>query len=230
VKKDLLEDKKKFRDSEQTKKNNKNRKGNRKPKTDPNNPLDLGRAAGVRRPDWLLTSEEGEHDKDQFEFLMAMDEYKKRNSKPFPTLSETLFVVKTLGYEKDGTDAEVSLEDQKAKIRKIAEEKHVLTRMESALEKVQEALKEKDTVFKEKVTALKEKTREELKEKDNALKEKDTALEEKTTALEEKTTALEEKTTALKAATMELEENGKGNGHEDTSKQFVGENAIVIRG
>jgi len=37
---------------------------------------------------------------EQFEFLMAIDEYKKKNARPFPTWTEVLEVIKALGYRK----------------------------------------------------------------------------------------------------------------------------------
>ena len=37
---------------------------------------------------------------EQFEFLMAIDEYKKKNSRPFPTWTEVLELIKALGYRK----------------------------------------------------------------------------------------------------------------------------------
>ncbi len=37
---------------------------------------------------------------EQFEFLMAIEEYKKANSKPFPTWTEVLELIKALGYRK----------------------------------------------------------------------------------------------------------------------------------
>lgn len=37
---------------------------------------------------------------EQFEFLMAIEEYKRANSKPFPTWTEVLEVMKALGYRK----------------------------------------------------------------------------------------------------------------------------------
>lgn len=37
---------------------------------------------------------------EQFEFLMAIDRYKKQNARPFPTWTEVLEVVKALGYRK----------------------------------------------------------------------------------------------------------------------------------
>ena len=37
---------------------------------------------------------------EQFEFLMAIDEYKSKNTRPFPTWTEVLEVIKALGYRK----------------------------------------------------------------------------------------------------------------------------------
>ncbi len=37
---------------------------------------------------------------EQFEFIMAVDQYKKLNSRPFPIWTEVLDIVKTLGYRK----------------------------------------------------------------------------------------------------------------------------------
>lgn len=37
---------------------------------------------------------------EQFQFLMAINEYKNVNKRPFPTWTEVLDVVKALGYRK----------------------------------------------------------------------------------------------------------------------------------
>ena len=37
---------------------------------------------------------------EQFEFLLTIDEYKRKNSRPFPTWTEVLEVIKALGYRK----------------------------------------------------------------------------------------------------------------------------------
>jgi hypothetical protein len=37
---------------------------------------------------------------EQFEFLMAIDEYKRKNTRPFPTGTEVLEVIKALGYRR----------------------------------------------------------------------------------------------------------------------------------
>ena len=62
--------------------------------------LDRRRGPGRRRSDDRRTAEEGQMSDEQFEFLMAIDEYKKANSRPFPTWTEVLEVIKALGYRK----------------------------------------------------------------------------------------------------------------------------------
>jgi hypothetical protein len=37
---------------------------------------------------------------EQFEFLMVIDEYKRKNARPFPTWTEVLEVIKAMGYRK----------------------------------------------------------------------------------------------------------------------------------
>jgi hypothetical protein len=39
---------------------------------------------------------------EQFEFLMAIEEYKRLNGKPFPSWTEVLDVIKALGYTRAG--------------------------------------------------------------------------------------------------------------------------------
>jgi hypothetical protein len=62
--------------------------------------LDRCRGPGRRRSDDRKAAEEGHMSDEQFEFLMAIEEYKKANSKPFPTWTEVLEVMKALGYRK----------------------------------------------------------------------------------------------------------------------------------
>ncbi len=62
--------------------------------------LDRRRGPGRRRSDERKAAEEGQMSDEQFEFLMAIDEYKKSNSRPFPTWTEVLEVIKALGYRK----------------------------------------------------------------------------------------------------------------------------------
>jgi hypothetical protein len=43
---------------------------------------------------------------EEVEFLMAMDHYKREHDRPFPTLHETLRVLKGLGYRRRGARAQ----------------------------------------------------------------------------------------------------------------------------
>jgi len=62
--------------------------------------LDRRRGPGRRRSDDRKSAEEGQMSDEQFEFLMAIDEYKRANARPFPTWTEVLEVIKALGYRK----------------------------------------------------------------------------------------------------------------------------------
>ena len=62
--------------------------------------LDRRRGPGHRRTEDRRSAEEGEMSDEQFEFLMAIDQYKRSNQKPFPTWTEVLEVIKALGYRK----------------------------------------------------------------------------------------------------------------------------------
>ena len=62
--------------------------------------LDRRRGPGRRRSDDRKAAEEGEMTAEQFEFIMAVNEYKKVNKRPFPSLTEILDVMKALGYRK----------------------------------------------------------------------------------------------------------------------------------
>ena len=62
--------------------------------------LDRRRGPGRRLTDDRKAAEEGQMSDEQFEFLMAIDEYKRQNSRPFPTWTEVLEVIKALGYRK----------------------------------------------------------------------------------------------------------------------------------
>jgi len=52
------------------------------------------------------TAEEGEISGELLEFIMAIDEYKRINERPFPTHSEIFEIVKYLGYRKVAEVAE----------------------------------------------------------------------------------------------------------------------------
>jgi len=62
--------------------------------------LDRQRGPGRRRSDERKSAEEGQMSDEQFDFIMAIDEYKRANSRPFPTWTEVLEVIKALGYRK----------------------------------------------------------------------------------------------------------------------------------
>lgn len=62
--------------------------------------LDRRRGAGIRRSEERKSAEEGEMNEEQFAFLMAIDNYKRQNKKPFPSWTEVLEVIKAIGYRK----------------------------------------------------------------------------------------------------------------------------------
>lgn len=62
--------------------------------------LDRQRGPGRRRSDERKAAEEGQMSDEQFEFIMAIDEYKRANSRPFPTWTEVLEVIWALGYRR----------------------------------------------------------------------------------------------------------------------------------
>jgi len=61
---------------------------------------DRRRGPGRRRSHARRSAEEGEMNDDQFEFIMAIEDYKKANSRPFPSFTEILEIAKALGYRK----------------------------------------------------------------------------------------------------------------------------------
>ncbi len=62
--------------------------------------LNRRRGPGRRRCDSRRSAEEGEMTDDQFEFIMAIDKYKRVNNRPFPTWTEVLEITHALGYRK----------------------------------------------------------------------------------------------------------------------------------
>jgi hypothetical protein len=62
--------------------------------------LDRRRGPGKRRSDDRKSAEEGHMSDEQFDFLMAIEEYKQNNARPFPTWTEVLEVIKAIGYRK----------------------------------------------------------------------------------------------------------------------------------
>ena len=62
--------------------------------------LNRRRGPGHRRSEERRAAEEGEMNDEQFDFLMAIDRYKKENQRPFPTWTEVLEIVRASGYRK----------------------------------------------------------------------------------------------------------------------------------
>jgi len=61
---------------------------------------DRRRGPGRRRTDDRRTAEEGEMSDEQFEYIKAIEEYKRVNKRPFPSYTEILEILKALGYRK----------------------------------------------------------------------------------------------------------------------------------
>ncbi len=62
--------------------------------------MDRRRGPGRRRGEVRRAAEEGEITGELLEFIMAIDEYKRINERPFPTWSEVFEIVHYLGYRK----------------------------------------------------------------------------------------------------------------------------------
>jgi len=62
--------------------------------------LERRRGPGRRLPDDRRSAEEGEMTSEQFEFVMAIEAYKKVNKRLYPTWTEVLEVIEQLGYRK----------------------------------------------------------------------------------------------------------------------------------
>ena len=62
--------------------------------------LERRRGPGRRRSDDRKAAEEGEMTAEQFEFVMAIEMYKKVNKRLYPTWTEVLEVINQLGYRK----------------------------------------------------------------------------------------------------------------------------------
>jgi hypothetical protein len=76
------------------------------PERDSNQPFGTGRANripadGASHRTESPSSCESEHDPAELEVMLAIEEYKKRSGRLFPTWSEILEVIKSLGYTKD---------------------------------------------------------------------------------------------------------------------------------
>jgi len=62
--------------------------------------MDRRRGPGRRRGEVRRAAEEGEITGELLDFIMAIDEYKRVNERPFPTWSEIFEIVQYLGYRK----------------------------------------------------------------------------------------------------------------------------------
>lgn len=62
--------------------------------------LERRRGPGRRRSDFRKSAEEGEMTGEQFEFVMAIEMYKKVNKRLYPTWTEVLEVLHQIGYRK----------------------------------------------------------------------------------------------------------------------------------
>ena len=62
--------------------------------------LDRRRGPGRRLSEERKAAEQGQMSDEQFEFLLAIEEYKRKNSKRFPTWTEVFEVIKAMGYRK----------------------------------------------------------------------------------------------------------------------------------
>ncbi len=62
--------------------------------------LDRRRGPGRRRGEIRKAAEEGEISGELLEFVMAIDEYKRVNERPFPSWTEIFEIIHFLGYRK----------------------------------------------------------------------------------------------------------------------------------
>ncbi len=76
------------------------RQGDRRAPVDRRSNLDRRRGPGRRRTDYRRDAEEGHMNEEQLAFILAVDEYKRVNNRPFPTWTEVLDLVLYLGYRK----------------------------------------------------------------------------------------------------------------------------------
>lgn len=86
------------------------RSGTSKPRRDPvvdrRAGMDRRRGPGRRRGEVRRAAEEGEITGELLEFIMAIDDYKRINERPFPSWSEVFEIIQYLGYRKVAEQAE----------------------------------------------------------------------------------------------------------------------------
>lgn len=80
---------------------------------DPQSPsnLERRRGPGRRLTDFIKTAEEGEMNREQYLFLLAIDTFKRVNHKTFPTWTDVLEIIRKLGYRKT-MESELNLGDR----------------------------------------------------------------------------------------------------------------------
>ncbi|MBX3354190.1 MAG: hypothetical protein KF724_00655 [Phycisphaeraceae bacterium] len=62
--------------------------------------LERRRGPGRRLTDFVKSAEEGEMNREQFLFLLAIDAFKRVNHKTFPSWTDVLEIIRKLGYRK----------------------------------------------------------------------------------------------------------------------------------
>ncbi len=62
--------------------------------------LERRRGPGRRLTDFIKSAEEGEMNREQYLFLLAIEAFKRVNQKAFPSWTDVLEVVRKLGYRK----------------------------------------------------------------------------------------------------------------------------------
>ena len=67
--------------------------------------MDRRRGPGRRRGEVRRAAEEGEITGELLEFVMAIDQYKRINDRPFPTWTEVFEIIQYLGYRKVAGEA-----------------------------------------------------------------------------------------------------------------------------
>ncbi len=68
--------------------------------------LERRRGPGRRRAEIRKDAEEGEMSGELLEFVMAIDEYKRINDRPFPAWSEVFEIIQYLGYRRVAEQAD----------------------------------------------------------------------------------------------------------------------------
>ncbi len=76
------------------------RQARRKSSVERRSGMDRRRGPGRRRGEVRRAAEEGEISGELLEFIMAIDEYKRINERPFPSWSEVFEIIQYLGYRK----------------------------------------------------------------------------------------------------------------------------------